>query len=165
MEAKARVTGPDGLEKLVASWLRLREEPGISRGTNAGRKFSELLRLTEHGPVLVWLVAEGARWALWAQPGRDGLRLSPADTPDRSVVEGLVEGSVLEGRPYDRSRHRPGTAAHAGHCSWHGPVSCGRSPIVSFCDAQGRWQSGCQRAVDELVARGQLRFTDGNGQR
>jgi hypothetical protein len=47
-----------GAQKLLNAWL-----PSLGTGTpapatNAGRKVGELLRLTEHSPVLVWLVAE-----------------------------------------------------------------------------------------------------------
>ena len=63
---------------------------------------------------------------------------------------------MLEAHPYDPELHRAGAAAHDGHCSWHGPVSCSHPPVISFQDAQERWQSGCRRAVDELTARGDL---------
>lgn len=158
MEAKARVTGPDSLEKLVAAWLRLIELPEDDRATNAGRKFTELLRLTAAGPVLVWLVADGARWPLWAEHHDGTLALSPASSADRAVVLAQEpEGpAVLEAHPYHPSRHRLGTAAHDGGCSWHGPVACPQPPVLSFRDRSGAWQSGCRRAVEELTARGDL---------
>jgi hypothetical protein len=158
MEAKARVTGPDSLERLVASWLQLIEHADADRATNAGRKFTELGRLTERGKVLVWLVADGARWPLWADQVRGQLSLSPAPSAHRTAVlaERPEEPLVLEAHPYNPSLHRPSTAAHDGGCSWHGPVSCPQPPVISFQDTQGKWQSGCQRAVEELTARGEI---------
>lgn len=42
MEAKARVSGPDGLEKLLTTWLRMARDPTIDLDNNAGRKYREL---------------------------------------------------------------------------------------------------------------------------
>lgn len=67
MEAKARASGQDSLEKLVRSWLEFSRDPTASKDNNAGRKWVELGRLCMHGPVRVWLVADGARWALAAR--------------------------------------------------------------------------------------------------
>ena len=58
MEAKARVSGPDSLEKLLTSWMLMAEDPGIDLNNNAGRKYRELQRLCQSGRVVVWLVAE-----------------------------------------------------------------------------------------------------------
>lgn len=58
-------------------------------------------------------------------------------------------------RPYDQRHHRPGTVAAQGRCSQHGRDSCIEDPVASFQDRHGRWQSGCQRAVLELSARGE----------
>lgn len=160
MEAKARVNGPDSLERLVASWLTALENPELRPGaTNSGRKLRELVRLSDRGPVLIWLVADGARWSLWAhQTTERSLTLTPVRSAHRSDVLGAPpEGQLmLETQPYDAALHRPGTAAHDGHCSWHGPVSCAQPPVISFQDRSGGWQSGCQRAVDELLARGDI---------
>jgi len=62
---------------------------------------------------------------------------------------------MQEALPYDARNHQPGTAATAGHCSWHG-TTCAETPVISFQDSHGWWQSGCQRARDELVARGEI---------
>jgi hypothetical protein len=59
MEAKARVSGPDSLEKLVTSWMSMAEDPGSNMNNNVGRKYRELQRLCRSGRVVVWLVAEG----------------------------------------------------------------------------------------------------------
>jgi hypothetical protein len=63
---------------------------------------------------------------------------------------------MYDTQPYDSSLHLPGTAAARGACSWHGPVSCSETPIISFRDAHGWWHSACPRAVDELTARGHI---------
>jgi hypothetical protein len=63
--------------------------------------------------------------------------------------------------PFDPDLHDPGSIAARGRCSWHGSggateVGCEGEPVVSFQDRQGRWQSGCQRALEDLVARGEI---------
>jgi hypothetical protein len=62
---------------------------------------------------------------------------------------------------FDPDLHRAGSVAARGRCSWHGAegaaeVGCSGDPVVSFQDAQGRWQSGCQRALEDLVAREEI---------
>ena len=61
---------------------------------------------------------------------------------------------MFQTRPFDPSWHAPSSAARRGHCSWHGPVSCGGAPVVSFLDDFGYRQSGCARALEELRGRG-----------
>lgn len=58
--------------------------------------------------------------------------------------------------PYDSRHHRAGTVAASGRCSQHGQHTCPDPAIASFQDRHGRWQSGCDRAVRELVARGEI---------
>jgi hypothetical protein len=63
--------------------------------------------------------------------------------------------------PFDPELHRPGSVAARGGCSWHGAGSapeatCEGEPVVSFQDQQGTWQSGCQRALEDLVSRGHI---------
>jgi hypothetical protein len=63
--------------------------------------------------------------------------------------------------PYDPELHPAGSSAADGQCSWHGAegtheAGCEGEPVVSFRDDQGRWQSGCQQALEELVERGQI---------
>jgi hypothetical protein len=58
--------------------------------------------------------------------------------------------------PYDASRHHPDTVAAAGRCSQHGKEVCDEPPVVSFQDRHMRWQSGCARALTELVFRREL---------
>lgn len=63
---------------------------------------------------------------------------------------------MIEPLLFDARHHRPGTVAQSGRCSWHGLSTCGETPTVSFQDGQGHWQSGCQRAVEELTSRGEM---------
>lgn len=58
--------------------------------------------------------------------------------------------------PYDASRHHRDTVAASGRCSQHGKDLCSEPPVVSFVDRNGRWQSGCERALEELVFRGEI---------
>lgn len=63
--------------------------------------------------------------------------------------------------PYDPELHEPGSVAAQGHCSQHGKDSkdsgtCSGEPVVSFQDRHGRWQSGCARALEQLVERGEI---------
>lgn len=58
--------------------------------------------------------------------------------------------------PYDASRHHRDTVAASGRCSQHGKDLCSEPPVVSFRDRNGRWQSGCERALTELVFRGEI---------
>jgi hypothetical protein len=58
--------------------------------------------------------------------------------------------------PYDPDLHEESSVAGRGGCSWHGAVggveaACEGDPVVSFQDRHGRWQSGCQRALEDLV--------------
>jgi hypothetical protein len=66
MEAKARATGPDSLEKLVRAWIGFGNDPDADLANNAGRKWRELTKLCTQGPVTVWLVADSARWSVRA---------------------------------------------------------------------------------------------------
>lgn len=158
MEAKARTTGPDSLEKLVTFWLQALSDPTTDLNNNAGRKLRELHALCAAGPISVWLVAEGARWCLRAQQGEAGLELTPGTEPDWSTISGLsTQGlNVTEPRAFDPAFHRPGSVAAAGHCSQHGLDSCPNPPVISFVDRNGRRQSGCRRAAEELSARGEI---------
>ncbi len=62
---------------------------------------------------------------------------------------------MLTAIPYDANYHNPGTLAAAGGCSWHGRT-CSEPPVMSFQDKSGDRQSGCQRALRELVDRGEM---------
>jgi hypothetical protein len=73
---------------------------------------------------------------------------------------------VSTSRAYDPDLHDPGTVAASGRCSHHAEhdaqgVGCTGDAVVSFQDQQGRWQSGCAAALEQLVADGQI---DGLGQ-
>jgi len=63
--------------------------------------------------------------------------------------------------PFDPDLHDPGSVAARGGCSWHGAegaaeAGCEGEPVVSFQDRHGRWQSGCQRALEDLVGREEI---------
>jgi hypothetical protein len=63
--------------------------------------------------------------------------------------------------PHDPELHEPGSIAARGGCSYHAesradPGTCTGEAVVSFEDADGRWQSGCQRALEQLVERGAI---------
>ncbi|MDF1604417.1 hypothetical protein [Nocardioides sp. YIM 152315] len=62
---------------------------------------------------------------------------------------------------YDATLHQPGTVAATGRCSWHdsdgsGGDACAGDAVVSFQDRNGDWQSGCRRALEQLVERGDI---------
>lgn len=158
MEAKARVTGADSLDSLVRFWLLATRDAKVDLNTNAGRKYRELVRRCAHGPVHVWLVADGARWSLSAVRGEAGVVLSSGTAPSRSTLISTqpLEATMHESFPYGAAYHRPGSVAAQGRCSQHGVDSCFEAPVISFQDRHDRWQSGCQRALDELVARGEI---------
>jgi hypothetical protein len=155
MEAKARATGRDSLEKLVQAWLGFSRDQNLARDNNAGRKWSELERLCASGPVRVWLVADGARWALTAALRESIVELTPASEPLRGDVLRQEEAHVIEPIEYDPEFHASGTIAASGGCSWHG-TTCQNTPVASFRDSSGDRQSGCLRAVRELVERGEM---------
>ena len=63
--------------------------------------------------------------------------------------------------PYDADLHAENSVAAAGGCSQHAAGSaeretCTGEAVVSFQDEHGRWQSGCSRALEQLVERGQI---------
>ena len=63
--------------------------------------------------------------------------------------------------PFDPELHARDSVAARGGCSWHGAggaveSGCAGEPVVSFRDVQGNWQSGCQRALEELVERDEI---------
>jgi hypothetical protein len=63
--------------------------------------------------------------------------------------------------PFDPELHRSDSVAARGGCSWHGAEGatesgCGGEPVVSFQDRHGQWQSGCQRAFEDLVRSGDI---------
>lgn len=91
VEAKARVTGPDSLEKLFRSLLVLsKSDPPEARG-NAERKYLQLLRFCESGPVVLWLIAAGARWAVVVNRSDDRLILKPGTGVGRQDVLAIRE--------------------------------------------------------------------------
>src|SRR5262249_33561585 len=53
---------------------------------NHSRKYVELLRLTERGPVALWLVAAQARWPVLASRVGSRIEFEPSATVQRSAV-------------------------------------------------------------------------------
>jgi len=86
VEAKARATGPDSLQTMLASWITFVASDADVPATNSGRKYRELLRLCESGPVALWLVAAGARWSFVATAHDGRLILVPSLTPSYTRV-------------------------------------------------------------------------------
>jgi enterochelin esterase-like enzyme len=87
------------------------------------------------------------------------VRLTPASDPTPELCREprlAEEARMREALPYDTRHHQHGTVAAAGRCSWHGRPRCEDTPVISFQDNFGWWQSGCQRALEELVARGEI---------
>jgi hypothetical protein len=65
-----------------------------------------------------------------------------------------------ESYPYDPDLHESGTPAAAGRCSYHDDRPdrgvCVGEAVVSFEDADGRWQAGCTAALEQLVENGAI---------
>ncbi|WP_282703854.1 hypothetical protein [Streptomyces sp. CC219B] len=97
MEAKARVQGTDGLLELLNSMLRLGANPQASVKGIHWRKYAALLDMTAQGPVVLWLVADGARWAFDASMAAGTLRLMPRTTVSRHQAVPTLP--VLEPHP------------------------------------------------------------------
>jgi hypothetical protein len=60
---------------------------------------------------------------------------------------------------YDPELHEAGSDAAEGRCSHHAASrdgQCSGEAVVSFEDEDGRWQSGCRLALEELVERGDI---------
>lgn len=65
---------------------------------------------------------------------------------------------------YDPDRHEDGSPAAGGRCSHHargeetgaGGPDCTGEAVVSFQDRDGEWQSGCSRALEQLVEAGEI---------
>jgi hypothetical protein len=82
MEAKARVEGQDGLAPLLSSFLNFAKMSDPPQAVdNHSRKYVELLRLAEDGPLHLWLVAAGARWTFVAERVGNHIELSETDGP------------------------------------------------------------------------------------
>lgn len=60
---------------------------------------------------------------------------------------------------YDSTLHEADTPAAQGACSHHAAGSgstCTVDAVVSFQAADGRWQSGCSTALEQLVEQGEI---------
>ena len=93
MEAKANVEGSKSLSGLLCSFIRfsLADFPP-NPIDNYSRKYVELLRLTEAGPVILLLVAPGARWAL--QAVRVGQKIDLNEVSSAMRPETIENGSA-----------------------------------------------------------------------
>jgi hypothetical protein len=99
MEAKARVEDQDGLAPLLRSFIQFAQQPRPPEAIdNHSRKYVELLKRTESAPVILWLVAAGARWAFIAERDGDRAVLREIDEP-LSVVNRL---ETIEQKPRGR---------------------------------------------------------------
>jgi hypothetical protein len=85
MEAKARVDDPNGLARLLESFIRysgLTQPPDANN--NHSRKYFDLFRRCAEGPVILLLVADGARWAF--QTERVGSTLRFGEVPLSALI-------------------------------------------------------------------------------
>lgn len=60
---------------------------------------------------------------------------------------------------FDPSLHEAGSAAAQGRCSHHADGEadrCTGEAVVSFQGRDGRWQSGCALALEQLVEAGEI---------
>jgi len=62
---------------------------------------------------------------------------------------------------FDPDLHEAGSTAAHGQCSYHAPGgegngTCTGEAVVSFQDREGRWQSGCPLALEQLVEQGEI---------
>ena len=63
--------------------------------------------------------------------------------------------------PFDPDLHADDSVAGRGACSCHAGEGgrtgeCAGEAVVSYEDGSGQWQSGCSRALEELVERGEI---------
>lgn len=99
MEAKARIEGADGLLALLNSLLRPETNARTRANSNHRRKYAALLDMAVRGPVTLWLVADGARWAFQASVAAGTLQLTPR-----------TAAGALHVNPTSPSPHRSRTA-------------------------------------------------------
>jgi hypothetical protein len=62
---------------------------------------------------------------------------------------------------FDPDLHEAGSTAARGQCSHHATGGerggrCTNEAVVSFQDGDGRWQSGCSLALEQLVEQGEI---------
>ncbi len=79
---------------------------------------------------------------------------------DRGEKDEQEEVSPMHpSQTYDPGLHEEGSEGAEGRCSHHGPTAdaeCAGEAVVSFQDDQGRWQSGCRLALEDLVEQGEI---------
>lgn len=62
---------------------------------------------------------------------------------------------------HDPELHEPGSPGAEGRCTIHldeagAAPGCTGEAVVSFEDDEGRWQSGCSAALEQLVDSGEI---------
>ena len=60
---------------------------------------------------------------------------------------------------FDPTLQEAGSAGAQGQCSYHRNREadrCTGEAVVSFQDQDGRWQSGCSLALEQLVDKGEI---------
>jgi hypothetical protein len=79
--------------------------------------------------------------------------------PARGTV-GEEVSDMRQSQTFDPSLHPSGSPAAEGRCGYHedadGSAPCSGEAVVSFEAEDGRWQSGCRTALEELVERGEI---------
>ncbi len=68
---------------------------------------------------------------------------------------------MLPSFPFDPDLHEPGSRAAEGRCTQHEPDGpdpgpCDGEAVVSFEGPGDRWRTGCARALEQLVERGDI---------
>lgn len=131
MEAKARIDGPDSLTALWRSFVEFASRDAPPEPTdNHSRKYVELLRFAEAGPVVLWLVAAQARWPVLATRVDARIELEPCDGVERERIGDRV--SRGDDRAIPRSRPPEPNVDHAVEVDrlteWDGQQRCYEYP-------------------------------------
>lgn len=78
-------------------------------------------------------------------------------------MRGLAEevDGVNPSQVFDADLHEAGSTSAQGRCSYHAPSGeggsqCAGEAVVSFQDRDGRWQSGCSLALEQLVEQDEI---------
>jgi hypothetical protein len=77
VEAKARGTGPDGLDSLLRSFHKREADPSARIPHNHAAKWHEISGFTLQRPITVLLVADGVRWWFTAERHGPSLHFTP----------------------------------------------------------------------------------------
>jgi hypothetical protein len=90
---------------------------------------------------------------------RAGVGTTVSDEARRRVT--AIKGADMrQSQTFHPELHKPGSAAARGQCSYHastgGAGRCAGEAVVSFQDEDGKWQSGCSIALQNLVDRDEI---------